>query len=301
MKGWLIYKVKRDELEESHYETNRFIEEAKIKGIELDVYSPEEIEIIVTQDNSKSIFINGKPAELPQFVIPRMGSGTTYFALAIIRHLERLGVPCINSSNSIETVKDKLFAHQLLISKNLPVPKTMLMKFPLNRELIQDQFDMPIVIKTLSGSLGRGVFLAESRKQFDDLVRIIEVTNPNVNIILQEMVESSRGRDLRVFVVGGRVIGCMVRKSSSEDFRANFSAGGTVEPYKLTPEIEWLALEASKILGLDIAGVDLLFNNEGFCICEVNSSPMFKGMESSQEINIPQAIFDYVQVRIGRS
>lgn len=267
----------------------------------MDVYSPEEIEIIVTQDNSKSIFINGKPAELPQFVIPRMGSGTTYFALAIIRHLERLGVPCINSSNSIETVKDKLFAHQLLISKNLPVPKTMLMKFPLNRELIQDQFDMPIVIKTLSGSLGRGVFLAESRKQFDDLVRIIEVTNPNVNIILQEMVESSRGRDLRVFVVGGRVIGCMVRKSSSEDFRANFSAGGTVEPYKLTPEIEWLALEASKILGLDIAGVDLLFNNEGFCICEVNSSPMFKGMESSQEINIPQAIFDYVQVRIGRS
>lgn len=302
MKGIMIYKVKEAELNETYYETNRFIEEAKLMGIELAVYSPAQFEILVNHNNEDSLFVDGLPLELPDFVIPRMGSGTTYFALALIRQFERLNVPCFNGSSSIEMVKDKLFSHQVLSQKKLPVPKTMLMKIPMSPELVGEHFSYPLVIKTLSGSLGRGVFMLEKKKQFEDLARIIELANPNFNIIVQEMIEDSKGRDLRVFVIGGRAVGCMKRQAKLDDFRANYSAGGSVESYPLSPAIEWIALEATKVLGLDISGVDLLFDGDGFKICEVNSSPMFKGLESCSDVNIPRAIFDYIKtIRLEES
>lgn len=298
MRGWMIYKVRASALDETYYEANRFIETAKNMGVELEVYAPDEIEIVVTEDSDSSIYINGKSTTLPDFVLHRIGAGTTYFALSVIRHLEGLGIPCINNSDSIVKVKDKLYAHQLLAAANLPVPKTMLLKFPVNMALVERVFTFPVVIKTISGSLGKGVFLAESRKQFMDLARMIEVTSPGTNVILQELIAPSKGTDLRVFVVGGRIVGCMKRTSADDDFRANFSNGGTVQEYELSDEIEWLALESVKILGLDIAGVDLLFDEEGYKICEVNASPMFRGLESCVDVDIPTEIFNYVSLRI---
>jgi gamma-F420-2:alpha-L-glutamate ligase len=297
MKGILLYKVKETELNDTHYETKRFLEEAENMGIDLAVMSPDQFEIFVNKEDECSIYVDGEPLALPDFVIPRLGSGTKYFALALIRQFERLNIPCINSSTGIETVKDKLYSQQILSQKKMPVPKTMLMKFPVDVNFITEQFAYPLVVKTLSGSLGKGVFLMENRKQLEDLSRMIEIANPTINIIIQEMVKDSKGRDLRVFVVGGRVVGCMLRTAKENDFRANYSAGGSVERFPLTPVIEWIALEATKILGLDIAGVDLLFDEDSFKICEVNSSPMFKGLESCTDINIPKVIFDYLNTR----
>ncbi|MEJ6950813.1 ATP-grasp domain-containing protein [Natronospora cellulosivora (SeqCode)] len=302
MRAWIIYKAKESELTEEHFETKRFLEEAEQMGIKISVYRPDQIDVIVTSEDRKSIFVDGHQVPLPDFVLPRMGSGTSYFALALIRHLERLGVFCINSSVSIDTVKDKLFTHQILAESRLPVPKTMLLKFPVDHDHVEGHMGFPLIVKTLSGSLGRGVFLAENRDKFEDLARIIEIANPNMNIILQEMIQSSYGKDLRVFVVGGRVIGSMMRESKDNDYRANYSAGGTVRSFPLTEEIEWLALEATKILGLNIAGVDLLFDKDNnFKICEVNSSPMFKGMESCNDINVPEEIFKYIKTRVNHS
>ena len=295
MKGIILYKVNQSELNETHYETHRFIEEAEKLGIELDVFSPARFEIVVNQDEAYSIFLDGKPLERPDFVIPRMGSGTTYFALALIRQFERLNIPCINGSIAIEMVKDKLYSQQVLAYKKLPVPKTMLMKFPVDIDLIKEQFVFPLVVKTISGSLGRGVFMLDHQKQMEDWIRIVELANVNMNIIVQEMIEDSKGRDLRVFVVGGRVVGCMMRKAKEDDFRANYSARGSVENYPISPLIETVALKAAEVLGLDVAGVDLLFDNERFKICEVNSSPMFKGLESCSEVNIPKIIFEYLK------
>ncbi|MBN2713622.1 MAG: RimK family alpha-L-glutamate ligase, partial [Planctomycetes bacterium] len=130
---------------------------------------------------------------------------------------------------------------------------------------------------------------------------LINVTNSGVILILQEFISDSTGRDLRVITIGGRAIACMKRTAPEGSFKANFSGGGTTSAYKMTPEIEWLATEASRIFDLDVAGVDLLFDGDHFKICEVNSSPGFEGMESCHKgISIAQSIYDYIRVRIGK-
>jgi gamma-F420-2:alpha-L-glutamate ligase len=299
MLGWVIYRVQQSALSPEMYEINRLLEEAERHSITLRVLQPEQIDLIVTQEDRKSILVDGKTEKLPDFVLPRMGAGTTYFALAVIRHLERLGVPSFNSAYNIDVVKDKLFTQQILAEKSLPVPKTMLAKFPVDLELIEGKIGFPLIIKTVSGSQGRGVFLSENHKSLVDLMHMIEITNPKASIILQEFIQDSYGRDLRVFTIGGRAVACMERWAAGDDFKANFSAGGTVREYPMTSEIEWLAVEASRILGLEIAGVDLLFDGEHFKICEVNSSPGFEGLELATGLNIPAELFSYLKIRLG--
>lgn len=299
MLGWIIYKSHELELKPEMYEINRLIQEAKENDIDLHVLKPEQIDLIVTKEDRKSILVDDKQTALPDFVLPRMGAGTTYFALAVIRHLERLGVPCYNNSEGIDTVKDKLYTHQILAQSNLPVPKTMLLKFPVDVNLVEKHIGFPAVIKTLSGSQGKGVYLVSDKKSCEDLFQLIEITNSQMNIIIQEFIETSYGRDLRVFTIGGRVVACMERKSETNDFKANYSTGGKVFQYPLSPEIEWLALEVTRILGLDIAGIDLLFDHNHFKICEVNSSPGFQGIESCCDVNIPKEIYSYLNLRLG--
>lgn len=299
MLGWVLYKENSTEIKPEMYEINRLVEMAKEENIQLKVLRPEQIDLIVTQEDRKSILIDGKPTALPDFLLPRMGAGTTYFALAVIRHLERLGVKCFNSSTSIDTVKDKLFTHQILAENNLPVPKTMLVKFPVDIELVEKRIGFPVVIKTLSGSQGKGVFLSKDRKSFADLMHLIEATNSKVNVILQEFIADSYGRDLRVFTIGGKAVACMERVSGDENFKANYSSGGSVKEYSITPEIEWLSSETSRILGLDVAGVDLLFDGDHFKVCEVNSSPGFEGLEKACKLNIAKEIFHYLKIRLG--
>ncbi len=300
MNGWIIYRENDSEVVSERFEVDRIVESAKDYNIELSVYKPEQFDLLVTSQNRRSITIDGEIAPLPDFVLPRMGAGTTYFALAVIRHLERLGVPCINSSHPIEIVKDKLYTHQILSENNLPVPKTMLAKFPVNIDYVEKNIGFPAVIKTISGTQGRGVFLASTRKEFSNIMELIEITNAKVNIIIQEFIADSHGKDLRVLVVGGRAIACMKREAQAGAFKANVSSGALASQFELTPEIEWLATEACRVTGLDIAGVDLLFDEEHYKICEINSSPGFRGLESCCDINVASEIFQYLQIRFGR-
>ncbi len=299
MKGWILYKDSANSLKPEAYEINRFIEVAKEEDIELQIFKPEQFDLTVTREDKQSLLVDGEPIPLPDFVLPRMGAGTTYFALAVIRHLERLGVYCVNSSQSIETVKDKLYTHQILAENNLPVPKTMLVKFPVNVNLVEKHLRFPIVVKTLSGSQGSGVFLSETKSSFIDLMQLIEATNKTANIILQEFISGSKGRDLRVITIGGRVVSSMQRIAGEGDFKANFSSGGKVEQFSITPEIEWMATQTSQILGLEIAGIDLLFDAGHYKICEANSSTGFEGMESCCDVNIPKEIFHFIRIRQG--
>lgn len=300
LRGWIIYKSGANEVKPETFELNRLVREAEKQDIDIRVLSPEQFELIVTRDDRKSVMVDGEVLQLPDFVLPRMGAGTNYFGLALIRHLERLGVRTFNSSQSIDTVKDKLFTLQILAEHNLPVPKTMLIRSKVDVDLVEKHLGFPVVVKTISGSQGSGVFLAETKSKFIDLLEMISAYKENATMILQEFVESSRGIDLRVITIGGRAVAAMKRISGSDSFKANYSRGGLVEPFEINAEIEWLALETSRLLNLDIAGIDLLFDGDHYKICEANSSPGFEGLESCCNVNISEEIYNFLRVRLNR-
>jgi RimK family alpha-L-glutamate ligase len=177
----------------------------------------------------------------------------------------------------------------------------MLARFPIDLEFIANEFQFPLVVKSIVGSKGKGVCLCESQDQMDDFMQMLELSKKeNVNYIIQEFVSCSKGQDIRVIVVGGRAIGAMRRRAAKDgQFKANISIGGLGEALELDSDLEWLSIQAAKILGLDIAGVDLLFDREGYRICEVNAAPGFEGFEKATGINVPQQIYQYAQVRLS--
>jgi RimK family alpha-L-glutamate ligase len=295
MKVWFLIKDGEDD-----EENRRFKEEAEKEHIEVQFVRSEDFDIVITKEGRKSVLYNGNYTNLPDCLIPRRGASTTYFDLVVIRHLEKLGIFTVNSSHSVEIAKDKLQTLQTLAVNKIPIPKTMFAKMPLDVNFIEKEFTFPLIIKTISGTQGKGVFLCNDKEQFEDFIDFIEVSkDPYVNIILQEFVSFSKGKDIRVFVIGGRAVGAMMRVAKEGRVRANFSIGGEVLPFELNPEIEWLAVESAKVLGLDIAGVDILFDDNNYLVNEVNSSPGFKGFERATGINIPKEIYNYIKVRLG--
>jgi len=294
VKGWVFTTQS-----EPSYETKRLIDCFKDDGVECYFVHPNNVDIFIDKDDRKSVLVDNEYTNIPDFVIPRVGSATTYYQKAVFRHLERMGVLFINGSDAIDNVKDKLYTMQILAQNNIPHPKTMLVKNPVDSNYVQKYIGFPIVVKSLSGTHGKGVYLAENKRNFEQLVEMMEQFNDRFNIILQEFVKDSFGKDLRIIVVGGKVIGAMKRESTDGDFRANVTRGGGAEPIEIDEQMEYLALESTKLLGLDIGGVDLLYDNDGYKICEVNSSPGFYGMEKYTEIRVAEQIVTYVKNKLN--
>ena len=293
MKLWMLGNRITTEL----YERQRFIEEADKYGIDFSLVFADEIDLIVSRDDRKSIRFRNDIVPLPDGVLARTGSGTGYFNLSVLRQFERLNVPTLPNSSSIEASKDKMYANQIMAQAGLPIPKTMLTRFPCKAELVEKQVGFPCVMKVVTGSHGAGVYLCENAKQFEDLSELISSIDFKASMIVQQYVSYSEGRDLRVIVIGGRVVGAMLRRSTDGSFKANISRGGEGTPYDVDEHMEMLAIQVAKVLDLDIAGVDLLFSTDGYKICEANSSPGFKGFEQALGINIPGKIFDYAKMR----
>lgn len=296
MNIWILTSKKENF---SDYSTRRYVEEAEKLGLNCKMVSGEDIDILLNKEDEKSVIFEGKKIPLPDIIIPKTGAYSTYFMLALIRHFEKLGVFVLNSASSIAKAKDKLHSLQILASRNLPIPKTLLAKFPINQEVLEGEFSYPFIMKKTSGSLGKGVLLIKNAQQLEDILGILEdpINNVQPNLIFQEFIKPSQGKDLRVMVIGGKVIGAMQRTAKEGDFRANVSAGGSVTNFKVTPEIEWIALEAANALRLGIAGVDLLFDTDGYKICEVNANAQFEGFEKATGINIPQKVFEFISVK----
>ncbi len=210
-----------------------------------------------------------------------------------------MGVILINGSDAIDNVKDKLYSHQILAQSNLDIPNTLLLKHPINLDFVEKHIGYPAIVKTISGSYGKGVFFVEKKKQLEQLLTMAEITKPSYNIVIQEFIKDTWGKDLRVFVVNNKVVGCMLRQSVDDDFRANITRGGEGFQYEVNDQIEWISSEASKALDLDIAGVDLLFDGDGYKICEVNSNPGFEGMETFTKKNIAGDIVQFIKLKVG--
>lgn len=298
MKGWILYKRSAEELTVADHGINRLLSAAAHLKIELDIYRPEQFELVISQQDDRNFLLNGERVALPDFLIPRLGAETSYFALAIIRQLEKLGVYTCNNVTSIETVKDKMLVSQLFAQSNLPFPKTMLVKFPVPVAIVEREIGFPLVIKTICGARGMGIHLCETVESFRDLMELISTHSQDPHMLVQEFVASSYGRDLRVFVLGGKVIGCMQR-TAVNSFKANYSLGGQVAPFPLTAEIEELAIRCADLFKLEIAGIDLLFATQGFKICEANSSPGFKGMELATGDDIAIQILQYISDNVA--
>jgi RimK family alpha-L-glutamate ligase len=283
---------------ETDYETARLLASFESKGISARVGHPDDFDIVVDRDIRKGLKYLGKTFELPQLVLVRLGAGILPFQLAVIRHFEQVGIPCINSSVSIETVKDKLRTSQILSRSGIAIPNTMMVRYPIDDNLVGNNIGFPCVIKVVTGSYGAGVHLCEKKRDFKKLMEFIESLGNKKTMIVQEYLGDRPGEDLRVLVIGGKVMGAMKRSAPEGDFRANITNGGSGEGFEITDEIDYVARETAKTLGLDIAGIDLLFDHRGFRVCEANSNPGFIGFEKFCNKDVADLITEYVKFKI---
>jgi len=302
MEVWVIYGGDTESTEDLAFEVRRMVAEAsKLDDITLKVYSPSQFDILVTEEERDSILIDGNPTALPDYCFPYLHHGDRgYFQLSIIRQLERLGVKIFNKASTIETVADKLHTHQILAENAIPTPVTMLAKFPVDIDLIERTIGFPVVVKTILGSNGSGVFLIENTSAFNDLMELIGETNPNIQLIFQKFVSKSKGRDLRLLVVDGEVVAAMERRAKDGGFKANFSTGGQVLAFEPDEKARDIAIKTAELLDIQVAGIDLLFTDEGYTICEANTFPGFKGLEQASEVNVPAKIFAAMRENLER-
>jgi gamma-F420-2:alpha-L-glutamate ligase len=302
MEVWILFNEELESPTAEAFEIRRFMAEGREMGIDVKVFHPQQFDLLVSEEESDSILIDGKPVLLPDFLLPRTYVvDTGYFPLAILRQFERLGVPVYNTAACIERVADKLHSHQILAEKGLPTPTTMLAKFPVDIDLVEEHIGFPVVVKTLLGVNGSGVFLIENRDAFLDLMNLIGETNPNIQLIFQKFVAASKGRDLRVFIVNGKVIACMERRAAEGDFKANYSQGGSVHEFHIDEEAKAISIETANALDIQVAGIDLLFTDNGYTICEANTFPGFKGLETACSVNVPFEIFSAMQAELEES
>lgn len=283
---------------ESEYENRRLVDSLSDLEIPATIYYPDNFDVIVGKGTGHGIKYNGNSFDMPNLVLPRSGSGTTEFITALLRQFEEKQVTCINSSLSVEIAKDKMRSHQLLASRGLPIPNTMLVRFPVDSDIVDSVIGWPCVVKVISGSHGEGIYLCENKKTFVKIMEFVGSLDSPKTLIVQEYVDTNPGEDLRVFVVGGKVIGAMKRHAPKGDFRANISAGGYGEPFEVDTQIDFLARETAKICGLDIAGIDLLFDKDGYKICEANSAPGFEGFEKYCKVDVAKQIAEYIKYKI---
>ena len=280
------------------YENQRLLSCLEKNGMQGRVLEPKYFDIIVSRSSTKSIRYKGEKIELPDLVLSRTGAGTNYFTRSVMRQIEKFGIPVINDADSISRVSDKLLTSQLLVKENLPIPKTILVNGDVDIELIEKEIGFPCVVKATSGSKGKTVHLCQTKKDFVSLMSLLSSISLKKTMIIQEFVDAQPGTDLRVWVIGGKTVVAMKRIGAEGDFRANISQGGTAELFEITDEVDYLARETARVLGLQIAGVDLLFDKDGYKICEANSSPGFEGMDQYCGQDMAQRIVDFIKLKI---
>jgi len=281
------------------YENTKLVESLTASGFEPQILEPKYFDIVVSRSSVRSIRYRGEKIDMPSLVLSRTGSGTTYFTLAVMRQIEKFNIPVINDADSVSVVADKLMTSQLLTRENIPIPKTILVNGDVDTDLVEREIGFPCVVKATSGSKGKTVYLCETRKFFQDLMDLLSSLTLKKVLIIQEYIDSKPGTDLRVWVIGGKTVAAMKRTAPLGDFRANISQGGTAELFEITEEVDYIARETARILGLQIAGVDLLFGKDGFFVCEANSSPGFQGMDKYCDTNMAQKITDYIKMKLA--
>jgi ribosomal protein S6--L-glutamate ligase len=280
------------------HSTARIIEAARARGHEIDVIDPIACSIVVSRFTHR-LFARGRELVGHDVVIPRIGASITDYGMAVLTHFERAGVPSVNSVIAILRSRDKLRALQYLSAHDVGIPRTAIARTP---EAIRGAVDAvggtPVIIKLLKGTQGVGVMKAESPEGVESIIDTL--WGLGQNIILQEFIAESMGRDLRAIVVGGELVAAMRRVAKKGEFRSNLHRGGNGQRVELEPKYQRAALDAARIMGLGVAGVDLLESRDGPRVIEVNSSPGLRGVERATGIDVAQRIIAHAERLVQR-
>ena len=284
-------------LEPSNYSNKKIIEAAENNGHFCEILNTKRCYLNIEYDRPE-VHYDGDILPYYDVIIPRIGPSITKYGMAVVRQFEAMGTFCLNSSASIGTSRDKLAAHQALAINRIPMPDTAFANSPRDTENIIDlTTGAPLVVKLLKSSQGKGVVLAETKKAASSVISAFQKLN--APFIVQDFIKDANGSDLRLFVIGGKVIASMIRSAAGDDFRSNLHAGGKASKTKITKQERKIAKQATKAMGLNIAGVDILRSIEGPKVIEVNSSPGLQGIEKVNKINIASLIIDYVEKKLG--
>ena len=275
------------------YSTRRLMEAAEQRGHIVRVINPVRCYMNIASFKP-SIQYDGNPIEGIDAIIPRIGASITFYGTAVVRQFEMMGVFSLNESVAISRSRDKLRSLQLLSRKGIGLPVTGFARSPLDT---QDLLDLvggaPVVVKLLEGTQGKGIVLAETRKAAESVVEAFR--GLEANFLVQEYVKEAGGSDIRCFVIGEKVVAAMKRQAPQGEFRSNLHRGGSAEVVKITPEERSTAARAAKIMGLNVAGVDILRSNHGPVVMEVNSSPGLEGIEAATGKDVAGLIIEYIE------
>lgn len=275
------------------YSTRRLKEEAEARGHEVDVIDTLHCYMDITSNNPV-VRYKGEPLPHYDAVIPRIGASITFYGTAVVRQFEMTGTFAVNESVAISRSRDKLRSLQLLSRKGVGLPRTGFANRPDNiKDLIKNVGGAPLVVKLLEGTQGIGVVLADTNKAAESIIEAF--MGLNANILVQEFIKEAGGADIRCLVVGDKVVAAMKRQGAEGEFRSNLHRGGTAELIKLSPAERATAVNAAKIMGLGVCGVDILRAKDGPVVMEVNSSPGLEGIESATGKNVAGLIYDYIE------
>ena len=279
------------------YSTKRLREAGEEKGHEMIIIDHTKCDIVIEQKRPQ-VYYKGNEIVGVDAIIPRIGASVTFYGAALIRQFEMMNIFSATSSRALTRSRDKLRSLQLLSRAGLNMPKTVFTNYSRDIKSVLNKVNgTPCVLKLLEGTQGMGVVLAETPSSAKS---VLEAFNGlEARVIVQDFIEEAKGADLRVFVVDGVVVGSMKRQSAPGEFRSNLHLGGSATLVDLTKEEENAALNATKILGLGVAGVDMIQSATGPMILEVNSSPGLEGIEKATNKDIAMAIIDYVERNIN--
>ena len=285
------------------YSCMRLQQAAEASGHQVDILDPNRCLLKLAQNRPHFQLYyqpnnEAEPYLLPDYdaVIPRFGSTSTKMGCAVLRHFAARNVPCLNDERSFLQARDKWQSLQILAQAGIAIPNTVLLGSEFQPQDGITQVKSPTILKTLSGSQGIGVILAERTQSAVSILETLK--QANIPVLLQDFIEEAQGSDLRCFVIGDRVVASIQRTGQNGEFRANFHRGGTAEKIQLSEEEKAIAVKAAKTLGLDIAGVDLIRSEQGLLVLEVNASPGLEMIEKTNGIDIAVQMIAYLEKKV---
>ena len=275
------------------YSTKRLVEAGKERGHEIQVIDHRRCYMNITS-HRPGIHYKGEAIEGVDAIIPRIGASVSFYGTAVVRQFEMMGVYSVNESVAITRSRDKLRASQLLARKGIGLPVTGFANSPDDTDdLLASVGGAPVVIKLLEGTQGVGVVLAETKKAAESVIEAFR--GLKANFMVQEFIKEAGGSDIRCLVIGDKVVASMKRQGKEGEFRSNLHRGGSASLIKITPEERSTAVRSAKVMGLNVAGVDLLRSNHGPVVMEVNSSPGLEGIENATKKNVAGTIIEFIE------